>query len=208
MAALDKSQYEEIVITSTDGSKSVDITVGVIMIDYYEDIFSPTITAKLRVVNEGFSITGDDGKLQSVYNGLPLRGGEKVRIKIKPNCPSNVGLDFSTKQESQLYVSKISSVIVDRNSESFVLHLVSREAISNETSRVGRKYPTSLKISAFSAQCKTVLGLITVDMSPAIKPFLVKEATLIILETFSLPLELLRFLFLPNMISISFSRLR
>lgn len=147
MAALDKSQYEEIVITSTDGSKSVDITVGVIMIDYYEDIFSPTITAKLRVVNEGFSITGDDGKLQSVYNGLPLRGGEKVRIKIKPNCPSNVGLDFSTKQESQLYVSKISSVIVDRNSESFVLHLVSREAISNETSRVGRKYPTSLKIS-------------------------------------------------------------
>ena len=37
-------------------------------------------------------------------------------------------------------------------------------------------YPISLKISEFSAQCKTVLGLITVDISPLIKPDLVKSA--------------------------------
>ena len=36
----------------------------------------------------------------------------------------------------------------------------------------------SLKISEFSAQCIIVLGLITVEMSPATKPFLVKLATL------------------------------
>ena len=53
-----------------------------------------------------------------------------------------------------------------------------------------------------------LLGLITVDMSPAMKPFLVKDATLIILATFSLPLELLRFLFLAKTMSNSLSRLR
>ncbi len=147
MAALDKSQYEEISILSTDGSKSVDITRGVVMIQYFEDIFSPTVTAKLQVVNEGYSIRGEDGNLQSIYNGLPLRGGERVRIKIKPNCKNNIGLDFSTKPETHLYVSKVSNVIVNKRTESFTLELVSREAISNETSRVGKKYAPSVKIS-------------------------------------------------------------
>ena len=138
MAALDKSQYEEISILSTDGSKSVDITRGVVMIQYFEDIFSPTVTAKLQVINEGYSIEGEDGNLQSIYNGLPLRGGERVRIKIKPNCENNIGLDFSTKPDTHLYVSKVSNVIVNKRTESFILELVSREAISNETSRVGK----------------------------------------------------------------------
>ena len=52
-------------------------------------------------------------------------------------------------------------------------------------------YPKFLNISALSAQCNTVLGLITVEISPAIKPFLVKVATLIIFEIFSLPSALL-----------------
>ena len=81
MSAIDPSLYEEIVIESPSG-KTVDITQGVVMIDYYEDLFSPTITAKLQVVNMGYSIKGDDGELQTIYNGLPLRGGEKVTLKI------------------------------------------------------------------------------------------------------------------------------
>jgi len=40
MAALDKSIYEEIIITSADGSKTVDIAMGSLTIDYYEDLFS------------------------------------------------------------------------------------------------------------------------------------------------------------------------
>ncbi len=71
MAALDKSIYEEIIVTSSSG-KSVDIAPGTVMIDYYEDLFSPVITAKLQIINEGYTITGDDGTLQTIYNGLPL----------------------------------------------------------------------------------------------------------------------------------------
>ena len=40
MAAIDKSIYEEIVIESADGSKTVDIGQGVMQIRYFEDLFS------------------------------------------------------------------------------------------------------------------------------------------------------------------------
>ena len=95
MEALDRSKYDEIVIESVDGSKTVDIAPGTVMIDYYEDIFSPTLTAKLQVTSEGNTITGEDGELQSVYNGLPLRGGETVTIKISGNSDKNPGIDLS-----------------------------------------------------------------------------------------------------------------
>ena len=72
MEALKRSIYEEIIIESTDGSKTIDIAPGTVMIDYYEDIFSPTLTAKLQVTSEGNTVEGDDGELQSIYNGLPL----------------------------------------------------------------------------------------------------------------------------------------
>tara|TARA_B100001094_G_scaffold44758_2_gene39611 strand:+ start:959 stop:2254 length:1296 start_codon:yes stop_codon:yes gene_type:complete len=145
MAALDSSIYEEIILTSADGKTDVDIASGTVMIGYYEDIFSPTITAKLQVVNDGGTIKSESGGMQSIYNGLPLRGGETVSIKIKGNSKSNPGLNFTG--ENVFFVSSISNVIVQKKTESFTLNLVSHKAIMNETSRVGRKYPTSNRIS-------------------------------------------------------------
>ena len=115
MEALKRSVYEEIIIESTDGSKTVDIAPGTVMIDYYEDIFSPTLTAKLQVTNDGASIKGEDGTLQSIYNGLPLRGGETVTLKIKGNNEQNPGMDLS------FFVSSISNVIAKKKTESFTL---------------------------------------------------------------------------------------
>ena len=154
MAAINKSIYEQLFIESADQKKTVDIKLGAVSIDYYEDIFSPTITAKIIVTNSGNSIPGSDnqgrpdGELQSIYNGLPLRGGERVALKIAGNSQKNPGLDFATKQKDYLYVSSITNVFSETQRESFVLNLVSREAITNETSRVVKKYKTSSPISA------------------------------------------------------------
>lgn len=139
--SINKSIYEELFIESTDKSKTVDIKLGTVSIDYFEDIFSPTITARIAVVDTGQSINN-----QSVYNGLPLRGGERVAMKIKGNSKTNPGLDFSTDPKDYLYVSSISNVMSNNQNESFILHLVSRESITNETSRVPRKYPTDYTI--------------------------------------------------------------
>jgi len=154
MAAINKSIYEQLFIESADQKKTVDIKLGAVSIDYYEDIFSPTITAKIIVTNTGNSVPGSDnqgrpdGELQSIYNGLPLRGGERVALKIAGNSEKNPGLDFATKERDYLYVSSITNVFSETQRESFVLNLVSREAITNETSRVVKKYQTSSPISA------------------------------------------------------------
>ncbi len=141
MSATDSSQYDEILIESTtDKNRTVDLRTGVQSIDYYEDLFSPTITAKILVTTTG-SVIDNTG----VYLGLPLRGGERLSMKIEGNTDNNPGLNFS--DDNSLYVSGITNVIRDSKQETFVLNLCSREAITNETSRVPIRFPTSSPIS-------------------------------------------------------------
>jgi site-specific DNA-cytosine methylase len=47
MSAINKSIYETLTIESRDGKKTVDVRLGTVSVDYYEDIFSPTITATI-----------------------------------------------------------------------------------------------------------------------------------------------------------------
>ena len=141
MSATDSTQYEEILIESTvDKNRTIDLRPGVQSIDYYEDVFSPTITTKIMVTTTG-SVIDNTG----VYLGLPLRGGERLSMKLEGNTERNPGLDFSG--DNSLYVSGITNVIRDSKQETFVLNLCSREAITNETSRVPIRFPTSSPIS-------------------------------------------------------------
>ena len=141
MSASESSLYEILVLESNDKQKTVDLKLGAVSIDYYEDIFSPTVTAKVRVINTGESIENDkSGKLESIYNGLPLRGGERLRMKVLDRGDGKKGLDFGSTPDKYLYVSSITDVISQSQKESFLLNLVSREAITNETTRVFRKY--------------------------------------------------------------------
>ncbi len=146
MTAKSESILEVVTIEANDQSQDVDMRNGVISIDYYEDIFSPTVTAKILVYNTGDTIEGKDGKIQSLYNGLPLRGGERVSIRIAPNTEDNGGLDFSENYQDYLYVSSVTNVITMAKKETFTLNLVSREAITNETTRVPVKFPSSSTI--------------------------------------------------------------
>lgn len=136
MSASNASNFKRLILESNNQNKTVDISAGTISIDYYEDIFSPTVTAKVAVINTGESIEGEDGKLQSIYNGLPLRGGERIRIEIvdqgSGKNDSNVlkkGLDFGSSSEKYLYVSSITNVMAEAKRESFILNLISKEAI-------------------------------------------------------------------------------
>ena len=148
--SIKKSLYEELILESNDRSRSIGLIGGAILFEYFEDIFSPTITAKIKIVDNGNVIASQnnlDGDKQSIYNGLPLRGGERLSLKIAGNSGSNPGLDFSKRFEDYFYVSSITDVISETNRESFTLHLVSREAITNETVRVGKKYKVDSPIS-------------------------------------------------------------
>ena len=147
MAAQDAVLYEKFIIESSDGKRTVDISQGVVFFAYFENVFSPHLTAKVQIANTGSVIAGEDGKMTSLYNGLPLTGGERVIIKISGNSRVNKGLDFSENPDKYFFVSSVTNVFIDAERESFTLNLVSREAITNETTRVGRKFPSSQKIS-------------------------------------------------------------
>ena len=147
MSAINKSIYEKFIIESADGSRNVDISAGVIAFTYFENIFSPTITARAIVVNTGNTVKGEDGRMQTVFNGLPIRGGERLLIKIAGNSNINKGLDFSDRPSRYFHVGSVTNVLIDEGTETFTLNLVSRETITNETVRVGKKFPTSQKIS-------------------------------------------------------------
>ena len=141
------SEFQTLLLESNDRARTADIRGGTYSIDYYEDIFSPTITAKIIVADTGGSIVDKKGELSSIYNGLPLRGGERLSMKINGNSEENKGLDFS-KPKDYLYVSSISNVSSQSQRENYQIHLVSREAITNETSRVGKKFSTGFSIDA------------------------------------------------------------
>ena len=84
MSASEASSFEKILIESNDQKRSVDLTGGIVSIDYYEDILSPTVTAKVRVIDTGNTEIDPKEKIRrGLYSGLPLRGGERIEIKIK-----------------------------------------------------------------------------------------------------------------------------
>ena len=154
MAAVDKSLYEKFIIESVNRAKTADISAGVVGFSYFEDVFSPMITARVVVANTGNAIEGEDGKIQSLYNGFPLRGGERMQIKIAGNSQDNDGLEFN-----DFYVGSITDVMIDSGRELFTLNLISREAITNETIRVCKKFPSSQKISdSVGDICKNYLS--------------------------------------------------
>ena len=71
------STYEKIEIYSLEGSENVDLRLGVTSFQYFEDLMSPVITAVMNVTNTGNTINH-----QGIFNGLPIKGGEEVKIHI------------------------------------------------------------------------------------------------------------------------------
>ena len=184
MSASEASSFEELVIQSNDQKRTANLTAGVVSIDYYEDILSPTVTAKIRVINTGDSISKEGSKeKQSIYNGLPLRGGERLSMKILDqgktgNGKEKKGLDFSNP-EKYLFVSSITQVLQEEKRESFLLNLVSREAITNETTRVYKRYKGRISDTVRKILTDPLIGL-NVDKSKLNK---IVESTKIALRT-------------------------
>jgi hypothetical protein len=119
-------KYRSVEIRSLDGSRRIDLTNSIVFADYFEDILSPCVTMTLQIVSQ-----------YSIFNGLPIRGGEVVTFDAETYSG-----DFILNNEFSLYVYKVSGIIADANKETFTLHLVSREGLTNETSRVQKKYPS------------------------------------------------------------------
>lgn len=95
-----------------------DITKITTAFFYYEDIFSPFVTAVINVHDSG----------QNLIGNLPIQGGEKIIIKIG-DVRNNV-------IEYEMYVWKIYNRQFTKNSQNYNLALISKEALYNEGVRI------------------------------------------------------------------------
>jgi hypothetical protein len=117
-------KFNFVEIQSLETNKKIDLTGSIVFCDYYEDILSPCIMMTIQVA-----------ATYSIYNGLPIRGGEKVELDIQTYSGN-----FKLTGDYAMYVYKVSSIVADGTKEYFTLHLCSREGLTNETSRVQKKY--------------------------------------------------------------------
>ena len=113
-------------IQTLDGETTVDVTNSCLFFDYFEDILSPCVTAIAQLMNSS-----------SLFNILPIRGGEKVTI--------SVDTAFGEFVLDDLYVYKVSNLDAQHSNEMFTLNLVSREGLTNETSRCQTIYRGNLQ---------------------------------------------------------------
>jgi hypothetical protein len=140
MESYSNYSIQEFVIESSDGINSIDVTRCVSSIQYYEDLFSPSIFISMLLVNT-------DGLLSSLPNKDPnmspgIKGGERVRLIIdQPATKQSIKLD---ETKNTYYIYKIYASTTESTREAFIVELCPSEVFTNETSRVIRKYKENI----------------------------------------------------------------
>lgn len=146
MAALDPAQYLkfDIIVKDERGiTQAVDIRSSVVEFRYYEDLYSPILTATATIVATGnVQVSGSGSDRKTLIGGIPLVGGEDVDI-LMSHENSLIGiLDLPAATNSttlgRLMINKISNITINNNRESFTIHLISKSIIANNTNRVQR----------------------------------------------------------------------
>lgn len=122
-------KYKTVFIEPLGGGRPIDVTNSILSMDYFEDILSPSVTMTIQLANSS-----------SLFNLLPIRGGERVAVQLE----TGLG-DFVLDGEYSMYIVKVSDMTPTTNRELVTLHLVSRETLTNETSRCQKKYTGNIK---------------------------------------------------------------
>ena len=110
--------------SQTDGTNRVDVTNQIEYVDYFEDILSPVCYLNIKLNSSN-----------SLFSTLPIRGGEKVVIKL-----DTAQGEWARDDDMGFYVYKVSDYAADGMKETFVLKCVSVEGLTNETTRCEIKF--------------------------------------------------------------------
>lgn len=116
-----------------DAGRTVDIKEGVSSFSYYENILSNHVSCSFSVMDSGNSIE-KDGKRVSIVEGLPIRGGEEIRIEMQD------GQKNKNKLKLELYLNRMKNLNQTTTSDMFTIDAVSKEFFSNEMTRVVKRY--------------------------------------------------------------------
>ena len=131
---------EQVTVASNlDEGKTVDLSTGVIRLQYWESILQDGIRATVMYGDSGNTI---DEK--TAIDGLPIVGQEKVQLKFTDNNEETL--------ELIMYVNKVKPFYDDSTKSAVALDLASKEFIMNEKVRVTKRYDGKV-----SEHVKTIL---------------------------------------------------
>jgi hypothetical protein len=143
-SAILASKYENLTINKN--GKVVDISgakrpgARTTSFDYYESLLSPNVTALMTIVDTGGTTESDSKydrqqRIGTLYNALPITGGEKIEAIIS----SGLG-KLSFDKRYPFYVNGTSNPSQESNREAIMLSLVSNPAIIDAQSTLFEKY--------------------------------------------------------------------
>ena len=115
------------IASNSDQGKTVDLSTGVIRLQYWESILQDSVRATVMYADSGNTI---DEK--TAIDGLPIVGQEKVQLKFTDNNEETLDLTF--------YVNNVKPFYDDSNKSAVLLDLVSKEFIMNQKVRVSKRY--------------------------------------------------------------------
>ena len=132
----EKSTFKELSISNPRTDAAADLKAGVIELKYYESILSNHVTSTIVLGDTGNTI-GEGKNRKDLLNGLPVRGGEPVRMVLldkNDNELKFVGADGA------FYVNRIKNVLTDTKKTLMQFDLCTKEFIGNEQVRVQKRY--------------------------------------------------------------------
>ena len=95
MSAAGASQYNQLQVSKPRRGLVVDTKGKIIGFDYYESLFSPTVTATMVQYDTGGTVASEDSGLRgTLKDALPIEGFEEVGFEIATRYGT---LDFMKK---------------------------------------------------------------------------------------------------------------
>ena len=134
MSAVSPSKYNRIELQKK-GKKPVELKGGVVSVDYYESLYSPTITANVMYMDAGGNLEDDKNKLTSVKEALPITGLEDLFFNI-----TNETGELKFIKKDAFKVSKAPVMTRESNRQAVLLSVVSPQLKQNNDDPIFDKY--------------------------------------------------------------------
>jgi len=134
MSAVSPSKYNRIELQKK-GKDPVELKGGVVSVDYYESLYSPTVTANVMYMDAGGNLEDDKNKLTSVKEALPITGLEDLFFNI-----TNETGELKFVKKDAFKVSKAPVMTRESNRQAVLLSLVSPKMKDNNDTPIFDKY--------------------------------------------------------------------
>ena len=134
MSAVSPSKYNRIELQKK-GKKPVELRGGVVSVDYYESLYSPTVTANVMYMDAGGNLEDDKNKLTSVKEALPITGLEDLFFNI-----TNETGELKFIKKDAFKVSKAPVMTRESNRQAVLLSVVSPQLKQNNDDPIFDKY--------------------------------------------------------------------